>query len=93
MYFLYVYTAAARNVEGDCVPVSITWADCQYFVQAAASMDSDRYLEHLRMIVLGEYPDLMWNDVVQVEVETEMDPDPIEPKTLVIYQRLYQRPE
>jgi hypothetical protein len=65
MFFLYVYTEAADNVNGDCVPITITNFDKNSCVNKNVSV--------IRSLVEAEGLD--WSTVTRVEVETGLDHD------------------
>jgi hypothetical protein len=77
MYFLYVLTEATANVEGDIIPVSISPSERDNCVRGDIAT--------IRKLV--ESDDIEWDTVVSIEVETEIDPDPDNPDTIVCWSR------
>ena len=77
MYFLYVLTEATANVEGDTIPVSISPSERDNCVRGDITV--------IRQLV--ESDDIEWDTVVSIEVETEIDPDPDNPDTMVCWSR------
>ena len=77
MYFLYVLTEATANVEGDTIPVSISPSERDNCVRGDIAT--------IRKLV--ESDDIEWDTVVSIEVETEIDPDPDNPDTMVCWSR------
>ena len=77
MYFLYVLTEATANVEGDTTPVSISPSERDNCVRGDITV--------IRQLV--ESNDIQWDTVVSIEVETEIDPDPDNPDTMVCWSR------
>jgi hypothetical protein len=77
MYFLYVRTEATANVEGDTIPVSISPSERDNCVRGDIAT--------IRKLV--ESDDIEWDTVVSIEVETEIDPDPDNPETMVCWSR------
>jgi len=77
MYFLYVLTEATANVEGDTIPVSISPSERDNCVRGDITV--------IRQLV--ESNDIQWDTVVSIEVETEIDPDPDNPDTMVCWSR------
>jgi hypothetical protein len=77
MYFLYVRTEATANVEGDTIPVSISPSERDNCVRGDIAT--------IRKLV--ESDDIEWDTVVSIEVETEIDPDPDNPDTMVCWSR------
>jgi hypothetical protein len=77
MYFLYVLTEATANIEGDTIPVSISPSERQACVRGDIAL--------IRQLV--ESNDIEWNTVVSIEVETEIEPDPDNPATMVCWSR------
>ena len=77
MYFLYVHTEATANVEGDLIPVSISHSQRDDCVRGDISV--------IRQLV--ESDDIQWDTVVSIEVETEIEPDPDNPETMVCWSR------
>jgi len=77
MYFLYVLTEATANVEEDTIPVSISPSERDNCVRGDITV--------IRQLV--ESNDIQWDTVVSIEVETEIDPDPDNPDTMVCWSR------
>ena len=77
MYFLYVLTEATANVEGDTIPVSISPSERDNCVRGDITV--------IRQLV--ESDDIEWDTVVSIEVETEIEPDPDNPDTMVCWSR------
>lgn len=77
MYFLYVYTEATVNVGDDSIPVSITPSERDACVRKDVSV--------IRQCVEDNHID--WDTVLAVAVETEQDPDPDDPATMVCWDR------
>ena len=77
MYFLYVHTEATANVGGDSIPVSISLSERDSCVRGDIAV--------IRQLV--ESNDIEWGNVVDIEVETEIDPDEDNPATAVCWSR------
>lgn len=77
MYFLYVRTEATANVAGDLIPVSISHSQRDDCVRGDIAV--------IRQLV--ESDDIEWDTVVSIEVETEIEPDPDNPVTMVCWSR------
>ena len=77
MYFLYVRTEATANVEGDTIPVSISPSERDNCIRGDIAV--------IRQLV--ESNDIEWGTVVSIEVETEIEPDPDNPDTMVCWAR------
>lgn len=77
MYFLYVHTEATANVGGDSIPVSISLSERDSCVRGDIAV--------IRQLV--ESNDIEWDTIVDIEVETEIDPDEDNPATAVCWSR------
>lgn len=83
MFFMYVYTEASDNVNGDTVPITITHFD------KTACMKGN--LDVMRSLVTAEGLD--WTTVTRIAVETGSDhdedglPDSDNPDTIICYTR------
>lgn len=83
MYFIYVYTEAIDNVEGEAHPITISCAEQSICMHGGIST--------IRSLV--EEEGLDWDTVTRVEVETGNDrddegfPDEDQPDTQICYRR------
>lgn len=77
MYFLYVHTEATANVGGDSIPVSISPHQRDSCVKGDIAV--------IRQCVVEDGID--WATVVDIEVETEIEPDTDNPETMVCWSR------
>lgn len=63
MFFMYVYTESSGNMRGECVPISIPYADKE------ACLNKNNFV--IRSLVESEGLD--WEEVSRIEVETGED--------------------
>jgi hypothetical protein len=77
MYFLYVHTEATTNVWGDSIPVSISPHQRDSCVKGDIAV--------IRQCVVED--GINWATVVNIEVETEIEPDTDNPETMVCWSR------
>jgi hypothetical protein len=78
VYFIYVYTVADSNVGSGPHPITVSEFDRRSIVNGN--------LDLVRRLVTDEFEgNLLWEDVMSVEVETEADPDETQPETKVVY--------